>query len=524
MTKYIKLVVIDLAALLLGILLVFAFAPYNLFPLAILAPAGLLALWMNQSPQRTAWLGFVFGLGLFGAGVYWIYISVHDFGGLPPVAASCMTALVVAILAVFPAVTGYLLSRFFSPYRSSTLILAFPAVWVMIEFIRSWVYTGFPWLFIGYSQSNSPLKGFAPIFSVYGISLAALVTAGLLVNIVICYRQKQLRSALMQCGIISLIWLSGGLLTPVQWTKPDSEPVKVSLVQGNIPQSLKWSPEHVALSLNRYKELTEPLLEKGRIIIWPEAAIPLPLSEANDYINDLDAKARKAGAHIVLGIPIRAENGAGYYNAVITLGDDKHVYLKRRLVPFGEYVPFTHVFSRLFDFMDIPMSNMLPGKYNQAPTYVGKHKVFISICYEITYPEFSKINDADIGFMLTVTNDAWFGDSSAQTQHLQMAQMRAMELRRPVLFVTNDGITAVIQPDGAITSTVNPHETIVLNDSVQAVTGLTPWMHYGMDPILVILLGMLGIAAWNTYKYKHKQKANSTDKRSHLQTEGLEKA
>lgn len=491
MKNWLKILYADLTALLLGIALAFAFAPYEIFPLAVIAPAGLLALLLKATPKRAFWLGFLFGLGLFGAGVYWVFISIHLFGDVPNFLAGIITGVLIGYLALFPAMVSYLTNRYFPFAKSAKMMMAFPALWVFSEWVRSWLFTGFPWLFLGYSQTNSPLKGFAPILSVYGVSLAVIMTSALIVNAMIKFKEKEYQTAYLSLLAFVTIWLAGGLISLIPWTKQEGKPISVSLVQGNIPQELKWAPEHLKLSFDRYAELTEPLWKKGNIIIWPEAAIPMSLQSASAFIQTMDEKARASGSHLILGIPIQSSDGFGYYNSVVTLGADKKAYLKRRLVPFGEYVPFTQILSHVFNYMNIPISNLIPGKNIQEPLIIGDIKILTSICYEIAFPELVKSRDKTIGLLLTVTNDAWFGESSAQAQHLQIAEMRALELGRPVLFIGNDGITAMISSDGKIESAAPPHQSFVLNGTVQPAFGLTPWMRYGMNPILFIMTCLL---------------------------------
>lgn len=511
-----QILLTDLAAILLGTAMTFAFAPYEIFPLAILALAGLLILWLNATLKGAFRLGFLFGLGMFGCGVYWIFISVHRFGGVPTSLALLITSGFIAGLALFPALVGYLLNRYF-PNSPTKIIYAFPAIWVFSEWIRSWIFTGFPWLFLGYSQTNSPLKGYAPIFSVYGVSLAVSLTSALIVNSANNFKFRNYQSAYLNLFFVVTLWTVGGLLNLIPWTKPNGNPIPVSLVQGNIPQQIKWSANYLKLSFDRYEELTEKQWGKNKLIIWPEAAIPLALQDSKDFINLMDEKARSNNAHLLLGIPIQAPSGE-YFNAIVTLGNTKKVYIKRRLVPFGEYTPFSPLFSKLFYFLDIPMSDVIPGKKNQDPFVIDNVKISSFICYEIAFPELVRSIDKSIGVLLTVTNDAWFGESAAQAQHLQMAEMRAMEMGRPVLFVSNNGVTAIIGPDGKIESAAPPLQTFVLNGNVQPTYGLTPWMRNGMDPILFILLSFLFTAirsktmATAKLKYENDTKIQLTDR------------
>lgn len=487
----------DAAALILGALLTLAFAPYNLFPLAVIAPAGLLALWSTASPKRASWLSFLFGIGLFSTGICWIFISIHRFGEVPTFVAGLLTAgLMVVLSLIFFAPTGYVFKRLFPAPTPTNLILAFPPIWILFtEWLRSRLLGGFPWLFIGYSQTNSFLKGFAPILGVYGVSLAALLTSGLLVNSYFQYKQKNYFSVYLSLCIMIAIWITGGLLNLKTWAEPDGKAISVSLVQGNISQSLKWSPEHTQLSFDRYIELTDPLWGKSDLIIWPEAAIPVLMQQTEDFVNALDKKAYDSHSSLILGIPVESPNGKDYHNAIILLGQTRGIYLKRLLVPFGEYIPMQSMVAGLFDILHVPMSNLSPGPAHQALLHVKQLKILPSICFEITFPDLMRSTDPSIDMLLTITNDAWFGDSSARAQHLQMAAMRALEFNRPVLFVSNDGITATIDHKGNINARAPTNQATVLNTTVQPMNGLTPWMFFGSETTLFILLCMFNVAA-----------------------------
>lgn len=492
MKNWQKIQLFNVTALFLGIALTFAFAPYEIFPLAIVSLAGLLALLLKSTPKHAFWLGFIFGLGFFGLGVYWVFISVHVFGEVPSLLAGIITAGLIVYMSMFPAIVGFLLNRYFPTNNLTKMICAFPALWVFSEWVRSWLFTGFAWLLVGYSQTNSPLKGYAPILSVYGISIAVTMTSALIVYGITELNKKKYFAVYCSLFAIVTIWTAGSLLNLISWTQAQGNPIPISLIQGNIPQAIKWSPENLQLSYDRYQKLTEPLWGKSKIIFWPETAIPLILQDAAGYIQMMNDKAKASNSQLILGIPI--QRGGGYYNAVVTLGAEQKLYLKRHLVPFGEYVPLNKWVERLLNAMEIPTSMLLPGNVKQPMLQVGNLKILTSICYEITFPELIHTTDKTVDFLLTVTNDAWFGRSAAQAQHLQMAEMRALELRRPVLIVSNDGITAIIGPDGKIEASAPPYQTFVLNGTVQPTHGLTPWMRNGMDPVLFFLVVLIFIA------------------------------
>lgn len=508
-----------LAAALLGVICMFAFAPFAIFPLAIAATTGLCALIYHATPRQSFWRGFFFGAGLFGSGVYWVFISISVYGDVPDSIAALITAGLIAILSLYPAAACYLTNKYFSNHAQSKIIFAFPAVWVLIEWLRSWLLSGFPWLLLGYSQTDSPLKGYAPIFSVYGVSLAMMITSGLILTCIMNVRKNNYFSAYKNLFAIAAIWIIGSLLTLIPWTQPTGEPVSVSLVQGNIPQSLKWSPEEVELSFNTYRDMSKPLWGKTDFIIWPESAIPMPLQDAQAFLEEMSEEAQKSGTELIFGIPVQTADSSGYYNAIVSVGKYQNAYTKKQLVPFGEYVPMENLVARIFDFMNVPMSNMKPGRFDQQPMNFGNIKIQPSICYEITYPDMSRVSDKTVSMLLTVTNDAWFGRSTAQAQHLQMAAMRSIEMARPGMFVSNDGITAIINQKGKIIARAPDHQPFVLNGKIQTYTGMTPWMRNDLDPLLVMMFAML----YASYRHSTKKLRQTRSPKEHKITKWLQR-
>jgi len=493
----------DLLALVAGGLLTLAFAPFRIEPLAIISLALLAGLWLQVSTKVAAWRGWLFGIGLFGSGVYWVFISIHQYGGVDNLSSFALTGLFVIILALFPAYTGYLLNRFFGYDENLKLTYAFPALWVLIEWVRSWIFSGFPWLIVGYSQINSPLKGYAPLLSVFGVSLFVAYSSVYLVKITKFIYSKNYQKAYINFLLLILLWSVGSVLTLKNWTTPVGKPIKVSLVQGNIPQQLKWSPDSIMPTLKTYSRLTEPYWHSD-IIVWPESAIPITLQTAENLINQLDTKAKKNNSTFITGIPVEIENK--YYNAVIAVGNGHGIYLKHRLVPFGEYIPFESIFSHAFKFLDIPMTDFIADRNPIQPIQAGSLKLLAFICYEITFPEQVNFYQSDINLLLTVSNDAWFGHSSAQAQHLEMAAMRALETGRPLLFVSNNGLTAIVGPDGNIQSEAEAFTATVLTDTIQPTEGRTPWQKNKLDPVLMIATFAIFSTLWRQRKIKRQIK------------------
>jgi apolipoprotein N-acyltransferase len=481
----------DGICILAGILLVFAFAPYHLFPLAILSPAILLTSWLNASSSRCFVRGWLFGLGFFGAGVFWVFISIHTFGEVPAWIAGLITAGFVSILALFPACQGWIFWDYFSARDAKKILYIFPALWVLFEWIRSWIFTGFPWLFLGYSQTNSPLKGYAPILSVYGVSLAVVASSALLVHILRKIQLKNYKYITHNLLILGLIWLLGFGLSFIHWTKPLAEPIQVSLVQGSIAQEVKWTADSVQPTKARYQDLSAPHWD-SKIVIWPESALPISLQDAQEFLTQISAIAQQHNATFITGIPVQLPND-DYYNAVIAMGAGHGAYYKHRLVPFGEYIPLEAIFKKFFNILNISMTRFVPASLPALPLIAGNLKIVTFICYEIAYPELTIKNTINSNIILTVSNDAWFGHSNAQAQHLQIAQMRALELGRPLLFVANNGITAAIKPNGMIQASIAPYQAGVLTTKIQPMSGKTPWQWLGLNPIIITLLTLLFI-------------------------------
>ena len=503
----------NILSILIGAAMVFAFAPYHLYPLAIILPALLLCLWSNLTPNQAFLRGWLFGMGMFSTSIYWVYISINTFGDAPAVLAALITSGLIAILAIFPALTGYFLNRFFILNTYSRAAYAFPSIWVLLEWIRSWIFTGFPWLTLGYSQTNSPLRGFAPIISVLGISFLTLFTAALFTQIYAQLRNKDYRNSLSYLVTIAFIWGGGVYLSDKNWTTPFEKPVKVSLVQGNIAQQVKWSADNILPTLTTYRDLTIPHWDSD-IIIWPESSIPLALPAANSVIASLTTAAQRHHATLLTGIPVQVPGTQTYFNALIALGDGNGFYIKHRLVPFGEYTPLNQWLNKFLDILHLPMSDFVPATKPAEPILAKHLKLSAYICYEIAFPELGILHNSTINMLVTISNDAWFGESIAQAQHLQMAQMRSLELRRPLLFVSNNGLTAVINSQGQIQSIAPPYQTYVLTDTVQPTQGKTPWQQLGLDPVLFGILMLIALSIHKqriarrncSLEQKHKQK------------------
>ncbi len=473
-------------ALALGSAMPFAFAPFGLYPIAIVALALLFLLLQRRPPAAAFRIGYAFGLGMFGIGVNWVYISIHYFGHSPLPAAIGVMLLLVAFLASFPALLGYFAARFAPRAGAVPLLLALPAGWVLVEWLRSWLFTGFPWLNIGYSQIDSALAGYAPVFGIYGLAWLVALSGGVLAWLLVGSGKSRLLTPMLLVSI----WLIGHALTMIDWTTPAGSPLKVSLVQGNIPQDEKWEPQQQRATLERYMLLTraEWYGQDGStdLVVWPETAIPAFYHQVeNDFLVRLRDEARRAGSDLLTGIPVLDQESWQYYNAVIAIGSDNGDYYKHHLVPFGEYLPLRELFGSLLQVMPLPVADFSSGGLDQAPIKAAGYLIGVSICYEIVYGEEIITKLPQAAFLVNVSNDAWFGDSLAPHQHLEMARMRALETGRYLLRATNTGISAIIGPDGRIRERGPQFETLVVRGSVEPRQGATPYVRWGNWPMVI---------------------------------------
>ncbi len=476
----------SLLAFLLGILAVAGFAPLYLHLVTLLALAGLLGLWAWASPRESARLGFAFGLGYFGTGVSWIYVSLHQFGAMPAFLAVGFTVLLAAVLALFPAAVGWVQAK--APLGTLRRTLAGAAAWTLAEWVRGWIFTGFPWLAAGYSQiPSSPLAGFAPLLGWLGVTGATLLAAAFLRAAF----ARRGRARWTMAGGLLLLLLAGGLLKNVEWTRPVGPPVSVSLLQGNIPQDVKWREDRLRLSLDTYAGLAATA--RGRLVILPETALPLFLDQVPPAYLELLAQGVKArGGDLVVGLPEYAPDGRRYFNSAFSLGTSPpQAYRKVHLVPFGEYIPLRPLLGWFVDLVSIPLTDFQAGAADQPPLAVAGQKVAVNICYEDVFGEEIIRPLPEATLLANLSNDAWFGDSLAPWQHMQMSQMRALETGRTVLRATNTGATAIIGPRGDVQAKL-PHFTLaVLEGEAQGYAGATPYVRLGNLP--VVGLALLGL-------------------------------
>lgn len=475
------------AALVAGAVVPLAFAPYGWWWFALLGPAILFRLWLDCGPRRGAWLGWLFGVGMWGGGVYWIYHSLHYFGDAIAPLAGLVTIAFALAMALTLAALGALVARGSSRQRGAAwLILLAPAAWVALEWVRSWLFTGFPWLLLGTSQIDAPLAGLAPLLGVYGVGLAIAVSAGVVAAL------PRLRGAGLAAALAgtALLWGSGYMLDGSDWNEPDGEPLRAGLVQGNVGQDEKFAS--VRESVERYADMTRDIAADTDLVIWPETAVPTFWDRLEPELTDLAAELDDTD--VVTGIFTRDRDTGHYFNSIRPLGAERDVYSKQRLVPFGEYMPLRDWLAFLDRVIQIPMSDLVLPPESQGPIRAGGVRIGAFVCYEAAYPGVVRDLARESGLLINVSNDAWFGDSSAPAQHLEIARMRALENGLPMLRATNTGISAIIDHHGNVVARGPQFEAATLVHEVQPRAGNTPYNRLGDLPVLIVL-GLV-IAGW----------------------------
>jgi len=479
---FIRSVPIFLGAFLAGAAAVLAFAPVGLYPLLLVCFAILIHQLQHASPREAFWLAFAFGMGLFLIGVSWVFVSLSEFGGMPAPLAGIATLGFCALLALFTGFAGWVQARIPAPAAARACLLI-PAAWTLFEWIRSWILSGFPWISFGYAAAGWPMQGYAPIGGVFFLSFLTVMLGGVAWLAVRRYRWI--------AALVALVLVGEGL-RHVEWSMPQGEPVTVALLQGNIEQSLKFDPARYERTLETYGRLARE--SKARLIVFPETAVPRFLDGVDPaYLEELAAIAQRNGGDLLLGVPTRRTREE-FFNSVIAFGTSRpQVYHKVHLVPYGEFVP--PGLGWTLRMVNIPMSDFSRGAPGQALLEAAGQRIGVNICYEDAFGEEIARQLPAATLLVNVSNVAWFGDSLAPAQHLQIARLRAIETARMYLTATNTGITAAIDRDGRVLATLAQFSEGRLETRAQGYVGTTPYVVWRDWPAVVLALGVLVVAA-----------------------------
>ncbi|RUR19765.1 apolipoprotein N-acyltransferase [Legionella sp. km535] len=463
-----------------GLLGPLGFAPFHMPGITIISLALLFSLALNCTRKQGLMLGFLFGLGYFGFGVSWVIVSIHDYGELNYLLAGITTLAFIAYLALFPALVVWLFKILEQPpYKLLTLLL-FSTLWCFSEIIRASLFSGFPWLIAGTTQIDTPLKYLAPIIGLHGLSFLCVFLACLLA---VGIREQSIRRFYyLSAFVLILIIPAAGKY--IQWTQVKNDPVSIGVIQANLSMRDKWDESLFWKLLKYYEQTTEQLLGK-QLIILPESAIPLPASYLEDYLDRLHEKALKAKSALILGILQPTDtNETHYHNSIISLGTARGVHVKNHLVPFGEYIP--KPFVAINRWMNLPEPNILPGRPHQPLINVANHPIASLICYEIAYPNIVRLQMPMAQWIISISDNGWFGRSLASYQQLQMAQMLSLLTGRYQVVVNNDGLSSVINNQGEVLDSLPPFSSGILQSEIFPAVGSTPWIHWNEYPVIFL--------------------------------------
>ena len=471
-----------LAAAAAGATVSLAFAPFGLWPLAILGPAVLIALWDGTTPRHAAALGFWFNAGTFAAGTYWLYVSIHVFGAAPLWIAFLLMLGLVAIMGAYHAALGYAVARWLPARGAWRWVVGIPAAWLLVEWLRGWFLSGFSWLSLGYSQTDTWLARLAPVGGVYTISDVTLVSAGTLVWLL---RAPDLRGRGAALLLLAAPWLAA-LALDRDWTHASGPPVRVAVLQGAVPQDIKWLEDNRETTLRLYAKLTREALGEP-LIVMPESALPDLANNLVPFIGRLYSEASARGSALVLGLVRLSDDGQHYFNSVAALdGQGVTWYDKHHLVPFAEFFPVPKFVRGWLRLMSLPYSDFTRGEAVQPPLQAAGLHLATGICYEDAYGSTLARSLPGSDALVNVTNDAWFGHSTARYQHFQIARMRAIESGRFLVRAANDGISAVIGPRGEVVAEAPQYREIVLRAAITPRTGLPPYARVGNWAIVLL--------------------------------------
>jgi len=483
--------------MLAGMTLPLSFSPFGWWPVAVLSPALLMWLWQGAAPRRAAVLGFWYSFGTFAIGTYWLYISLQLIGHAPvPLALFLMLGL-AAIMGAYHALLGWGVAKFLPERGAFRWMVSVPGAWLLIEWLRSWLLTGFGWLALGYAHTDNWLGALAPVIGQYGLGLLTLVMAGGLLTLLFGGQRERIAAGMA----MALPWVAGFALRGVEWTQPFGQPIEVAVVQGAVPQDEKW----IAGNLDAIAELYQTLNRQAHgaaIIFWPESAVPDLANNHIHFYREVYAEASRHGSAMIMGTlraEVKADREDEYFNSVLAM--DKNTpgvgwHDKHHLVPFVEVLPVPQFVRSWLRLMELPYSDFNRGAAEQPPLEAGGQKIAVGVCYEDAYGSTLLPALRTATMLANVTNDSWFGRSTARYQHLQISRLRAMETGRPMVRAANDGVSAVIDAHGRLSATAPEYEANVMRAKLQPRVGLTPYARTGNWPAVCMALVFACVGAY----------------------------
>lgn len=480
-----------------GLIGTLAFAPFSFWPAFAITLTTLVWLLSRIDSTKQAFqYGFLSGLGFFASGVSWVYVSIAQYGQVGFLLSFLATFAFVCVMALFygAALAAACWLKQKLPTWPHSLLLAFSLL--VAEYTRSHIFTGFPWLLAGYTTHHTWLFELAPIGGIWLLSFLVILSFTTPVCLLINKANKATyKPYLPSLLILSLSWGSGILfsINSIQWVT-STDNIQVTVVQSNISQDQKWLPANAQPMLDFHINASLQHVDSD-LIVWPETAITYLYNDVQDYLADFQEILVDTNTSLVTGVPVMEKGASGerFYNAIWSMGTGEGLYHKRRLVPFGEYIPLESIVGKVLDIFGIPLESFNVGANSQPTLTASGHKLAALICYEIAYPELVRTTVKERDILLTVSNDAWFGNSIGPLQHVEMAQFRAKESGRYLIRSTNTGVTVIINEKGQIIEALPQFIRSTMTAKVQLLQGMTPYVKYG-NSIIVLLLVIIFIS------------------------------
>lgn len=485
-----------------GAAMPFGFAPFNIYVLPPILLVGLFLIWSQQSAVDSGKAGFCFAFSMHCVGTSWVFISLNTYGDMPlPLAIICVAGF-IAVLSLFPMLAGWFQARFIHTSIHIRLLLVIPAIWTLFEYVRNHILTGFSWLELGYSQTDSWLGALGSVIGIHGVTLAVAILAGCIALIGTDFRRYGLQSTIAATAL----FVAGFVIQNIDWGKPHGDHFRADLVQLNVPLTTKWSIQQRRNLIDKYLNISQANDNDSDVVVWPESSIPA-------FVDQLDSEfhrdIKNLGRPLISGFLERRhrQGGVEYFNAAVLFDQQPAIYRKQHLVPFGEYTPFLWLFGSIAEYFEIPMSEMSAWTGDQKNMIVAGRNVGMGICYEDAFPYDVLRTMPDAELLMNISEDAWFGNSFGPHQRLQMARMRSIEVERPMLRVSNTGLSAAIDHKGRLLQVSPQFEEYVLNAEVQPRSGMTPYTNWRDWPVLLLILCIIGYLLIKP----HRIKTNKTD-------------
>lgn len=487
-------------ALLCGALYALGFAPFHYQSCLYLGL--LIFFFMLKKQDKVFRAGLYFGIGSGLVGISWVYVSIFEYGHLPEWLSALLTIIFIVFLSLYYA--GFArLNQFVSSRYSASWFwpLGLAACWCCLEWLRAHIFGGFPWLMLGFSALNTPIEHLLPWFGIYGPAFFICLGLGYFVL------------AILNQGLYAILGVCIFLIPqylPIHYTEnSDKKQFHIALVQGNVAMHDKWNEDLFWRQYSYYFGEIQQLLKPNQIVILPEAAISVPSSYIHRELKQLNQMALMRHSALLIGIPKPTTVSVdSFYNAMIGLGEAKGDYHKQQLVLFGEIIP--KIWHPLFRALNIPVVSTIPGSHQQASIEVFNHPIASLICYELAYPEILRRQLPQAEMIVSLSDDGWFGHSSALYQHLEMAQTLAFMAQRPHVFVNNNGLSSIIGSNGRILKQVPAWKSGHTVGDISTESSIVPWMLWGDQPILYLCLIILTSSLVLHLEQKRKLKIKTT--------------